>query len=194
LLETAATLFAEHGYHATSVPDIVHAAGVGHGTFYEYFRSRRAILLALMGELARRQPPRLASQSVAERVRSEIIWYLSDHVEHLTLSRVWHEASNFDPEIAEARRRERAHRVDRVRRGIEAADLRPGIDPTVAAAALIAMLEEFAVRWFDEGDGPGRSASDIISAAETIATMWLTIIGLEHRPAPSPPPSGKKRL
>ncbi|MHB8464283.1 MAG: TetR/AcrR family transcriptional regulator [Acidimicrobiales bacterium] len=181
LLDTALALFATNGYHATSVPDIVQAAGVGHGTFYEYFESRRAILLALVAELAARRPPSLASERLPERIRSEIFWYLSDHVEHLTLSKVWHEASNFDPEIAEARRRERAHRVERVRRGIAAANMRPGIDPAVAAAALTAMLEEFAHRWFDEGDGPGKSASDIVSASETIATMWLTLVGLDER-------------
>jgi AcrR family transcriptional regulator len=179
LLDAAATLFAENGYHATSVPDIVQAAGVGHGTFYEYFRSRRDILLALTKEVFG-QRPRLTSQSLSQRIRSEISWYLSDYVEHLTLSKVWHEASNFDPEIGEARRRERAHRVGRVRRGIEAANVRPGIDPAVAAAALTAMVEEFAHRWFVEGDGPGRSAGDIVSASETIATMWLTVIGLDE--------------
>lgn len=183
LLDAALTLFAENGYHATSVPDIVQAAGVGHGTFYEYFRNRRAILLALTAELAGHRPPSLASQSLGERIRSEIFWYLSDHVEHLTLSKVWHEASNFDSEIAEARRRERAHRVERVRRGIDAAMVRSGIDPAVAAAALTAMMEEFARRWFDEGDGPGKSAGDIVSASETIASIWLTVLGLEERQA-----------
>jgi AcrR family transcriptional regulator len=179
LLDAAATLFAENGYHATSVPDIVQAAGVGHGTFYEYFKSRRAILLALTKEVFG-QRPRLTSHSLAERIRAEIFWYISDYVEHMTLSKVWYEASHFDPEIGEARRRDRAHRVERVRRGIEAANVRSGIDPGVAAAALTAMVEEFAHRWFVEGDGPGRSAGDIVTACETIATMWLTMIGLEE--------------
>src|SRR5262245_45948610 len=47
LLEAASRLFAARGYHNTSVPDIVREAGVGHGTFYEYFSSRRAILIDL---------------------------------------------------------------------------------------------------------------------------------------------------
>jgi AcrR family transcriptional regulator len=193
LLDAAATLFAENGYHATSVPDIVQAAGVGHGTFYEYFRSRRAILIALSEEVRSQSRPRLASQSLAERIRAEIFWYLSDHVEHLTLSKVWHEASNFDPELAAARRRERANRVDRVRRGIEAANVRSGIDPAIAAAALTAMIEEFAHRWFVEGDGPGKSAGDVVAAAETIATLWLTFLGLEESSAASDGPRRRPR-
>ncbi|MGH9214227.1 MAG: TetR/AcrR family transcriptional regulator [Acidimicrobiales bacterium] len=183
LLDAAARLFAENGYHETSVPDIVQAAGVGHGTFYEYFGSRREILLALTRPVmdTRERLPSLKSQNLADRIRAEIFWYLSDHVEHLELSKVWHAASNFDSEIAETRRRERARRIERVRKGIVSAEVRPDIDPAVAAAALVAMLEEFAHRWFIEGDGPGKSAHDVVSAAETLGTLWLSAIGLEKQ-------------
>jgi AcrR family transcriptional regulator len=174
LLDAAARLFAEHGYHEVSVPDIVQAAGVGHGTFYEYFGSRRDILLALTKPV-----PSLKSKNLADRIRGEIFWYLSDHVEHLDLSKVWHAASNFDPEIAETRRRERARRIDRVRKGIESAEVRSDIDPGIAAAALVAMLEEFTHRWFIEGDGPGQSAHDVVTAAETLSTLWLSAVGLD---------------
>jgi AcrR family transcriptional regulator len=163
----------------------VKAAGVGHGTFYEYFGSRHQILLALTQQAlaSQQRPPRLASQTLAERIRAEIFWYLSDHVEHLTLSKVWHEASSFDDEIATARRVERARRVARVRRGIEEAGPRLGIDPEIAATALNAMLEEFAYRWFVEGIGPGKSAADVVAASETLTTMWFAAIGLDERGA-----------
>jgi AcrR family transcriptional regulator len=183
LLDAAARLFAEHGYHETSVPDIVQAAGVGHGTFYEYFGSRRDILLALTRPVidARERLPSLRSQNLADRIRAEIFWYVSDHVEHLDLSKVWHAASNFDPEIAETRRRERARRIERVRKGLQSADVRTDIDSRIAAAALVAMLEEFTHRWFIEGDGPGQSAHDVVMAAETLGTLWLSAIGLEKK-------------
>jgi AcrR family transcriptional regulator len=180
LLAAASMLFARDGYHETSVPDIVQAAGVGHGTFYEYFRSRREILLELTRQAADNESrlPRLKSRDLGDRIRAEIFWYLSDHVEHLELSKVWHEASNFDPEIAETRRRERARRIGRVRKGIEAAGVREDIHVDIAAAALTAMLEEFAQRWFVEGDGPGRSAQDVVAASETLAALWLAAVGL----------------
>lgn len=182
LLDTALTLFAEKGYHATSVADIVQAAGVGHGTFYEYFRSRRDILVALTEPVNRnrRAPKLLPGQSLRDRIRSEIYWYLADHVEHLTLSKVWHEAVQLDADIADTRRRERKRRIERVRQGIETVDQRSCIDPEVAAAALVAMLEEFAHRWFVEGDGPGTSASDIVTASETLAAIWLTVLDLDE--------------
>jgi len=189
LLDAALELFAEKGYSDTSVPDIVQRAGVGHGTFYEYFRSRRDILLAITAPVndytVRR--PQLQSQSLRDRIRSEISWYLADHVEHLTLTKVWHTAVHVDAEIAEARRRERRLRVERVRRGIEAAGLGDGVDPEIAAAALMAMLEEFAHRWFVEGDGPGTTAADIATASETIATMWLRMLRLDEPAASATP-------
>jgi AcrR family transcriptional regulator len=182
LLDAASRLFAEHGFHETSVPDIVAAAGVGHGTFYEYFGSRRDILLALSAQVAekREQLPSLRSQNPAERIRSEIFWYLSDHVDNIDLSKVWHAASAFDPDIAALRTRVRDRRTERVRKSILAAEVRPDIDPAIAAAALCAMLEEFTYRWFVEGDGPGTSAHDVVAAAETLSTMWLTSLGLEE--------------
>ena len=104
----------------------------------------------------------------------------SANVEHLTLSKVWHQAAHFDADIAETRRRARKRRLDRVRGGIESAGQRPGIDPEVAAAALIAMLEEFTRRWFVDGDGPGASATDVVAAAETLATIWLSVLATDE--------------
>lgn len=180
LLDAATRLFVERGYHHTSVPDIVAAAGVGHGTFYEYFGSRRDILLALTREAgdAGDRAPVLRSPHLADRIRAEIVWYLSSRVEHLELTKVWHAAADVDPEIAATRRSTRARRVERVRRGIVAAGATTTVDADVAASALVAMLEEFTHRWFVEGDGPGTAARDVVAAAETLSTLWLNAIGL----------------
>lgn len=43
LLDAAATLFAQKGYHATTVDDITRAAGVAKGTFYLYFDEKREV-------------------------------------------------------------------------------------------------------------------------------------------------------
>lgn len=180
LLGAAKRLFVERGYHQTSVPDIVAAAGVGHGTFYEYFRSRRDILMALTREAgdAGDRFPVLKSTDIADRIRAEIFWYLSSRAQHLELTKVWHAAADVDPEIAATRRRTRARRIERVRKGIVAAGASSAVDPDIAAAALIAMIEEFTHRWFVEGDGPGTAPRDVVAAAETVSTLWLNAIGL----------------
>ena len=51
VLEAARTRFADEGYHATSIDDIIETAGIARGTFYLYFESKRAIFDELLDEL-----------------------------------------------------------------------------------------------------------------------------------------------
>ncbi len=50
ILAAARELFAEKGYEATAVSDIVAQVEVAQGTFYLYFPSKRAVALALLEE------------------------------------------------------------------------------------------------------------------------------------------------
>ncbi len=43
ILSAAARVFAARGYHQASVSDILEEAGIARGTFYLYFRSKRAV-------------------------------------------------------------------------------------------------------------------------------------------------------
>jgi AcrR family transcriptional regulator len=54
LLDAAARLFAEQGYAATRVVDIVDAAGVAKGLFYWYFENKEALFRELATEIRRR--------------------------------------------------------------------------------------------------------------------------------------------
>jgi AcrR family transcriptional regulator len=47
ILEAALTLFADRGFHGTSVPDIAQLAQVGAGTIYRYFEGKEALVNAL---------------------------------------------------------------------------------------------------------------------------------------------------
>lgn len=46
--EVAARVFAEKGYRAASITDIVERAGIGRGTFYLYFDSKKELFLELI--------------------------------------------------------------------------------------------------------------------------------------------------
>ena len=52
LLDSAAAAFSRAGFHKTLISDIVADAGVGQGTFYRYFNSKREIFEALFDRLA----------------------------------------------------------------------------------------------------------------------------------------------
>ena len=51
VLAVARRIFADKGYHATSIDDIIASAGIARGTFYLYFESKRAIFDELLDEL-----------------------------------------------------------------------------------------------------------------------------------------------
>jgi AcrR family transcriptional regulator len=44
ILDTAAVIFAERGYHATTVKDVVNEAGMSVGSFYFYFKNKEDLL------------------------------------------------------------------------------------------------------------------------------------------------------
>jgi AcrR family transcriptional regulator len=51
LLQAAKQVLIEKGYHDTKVVDIIERAGCGHGTFYDYFKGKEDVLLALLERL-----------------------------------------------------------------------------------------------------------------------------------------------
>ncbi|UCF80505.1 MAG: TetR/AcrR family transcriptional regulator [Acidobacteriota bacterium] len=82
ILETATSVFAELGYRATDVQVIADRLGVGKGTVYRYFSSKRKLFLAAVdrGMLMLRQEADASSEGVAdplERVAKAIQTYLS---------------------------------------------------------------------------------------------------------------------
>lgn len=54
ILAAAGRVFSERGYHASSVADVIEAAGISRGTFYLYFDSKETLFLALMDAFTER--------------------------------------------------------------------------------------------------------------------------------------------
>ena len=52
LLDAGGAVFADRGFHAARVDDIVKAARTSHGTFYLYFASKEDLFRALAGDVA----------------------------------------------------------------------------------------------------------------------------------------------
>jgi AcrR family transcriptional regulator len=66
ILDAARQVFAELGYGATTVRDIIRATKLASGTFYNYFKSKEEVFQAINDETAVRIRPRLR----AERIRA----------------------------------------------------------------------------------------------------------------------------
>ena len=51
ILDAALELFGERGYHGTNAKEIARRAGVATGSFYRYFRDKKAVLLAVCARM-----------------------------------------------------------------------------------------------------------------------------------------------
>ena len=73
IIDAARQVFAELGYGATTVRDIIRATDLASGTFYNYFKSKEEVFQALQDETALRVRPRLRAERVRARNFEEFI-------------------------------------------------------------------------------------------------------------------------
>jgi AcrR family transcriptional regulator len=103
LLRAAVELFERNGYESTAIGAIARHAGIAIGGFYQYFRSKRQLLLVLMNELLQRleqsdmQPgggdPRSGIESVLRAGLATDLAYAGAY-------RAWREATLSDRQLA----------------------------------------------------------------------------------------------
>jgi AcrR family transcriptional regulator len=158
LLEAAERVFGELGYHDASIVKITEAAGVGGGTFYLYFASKKEIFDELMVDLNRRIRHAMteASAGAKNRLEAELLGFngfFDFTSEHPGLYKIIRQAAFVSPEIFE-------YHYDRVSQPYVAAlqeavargEVGP-IDPEVTAWALMAIGEMVGMRWVVAGNG-----------------------------------------
>ena len=147
LLDAGAAVFADRGYHAARVDDIVKAAKTSHGTFYLYFSSKQDLFRAVavevaaeMADLARDLPalePDDASTEVA--LRDWLDRFGSLYRRHGAFIRTWTEAEIADSEIGAIGNDLVAQFSRELARRVRTAA--PDLDPGVTAFALVSMIE-----------------------------------------------------
>ena len=73
ILEAAVSEFSKRGYRETSVADIMSAADLGIGTFYNYFDSKEDLLFSLLARLSEMIRIALSEARAAERTPIELL-------------------------------------------------------------------------------------------------------------------------
>jgi len=73
ILEAARQVFAELGFGATTVRDIIRATPLASGTFYNYFKSKEEVYQAIQDELALTLRPRLRDERLKAKTVEEFI-------------------------------------------------------------------------------------------------------------------------
>ena len=143
--------FAEHGYHSTSVAEIVEGIGVGKGVFYWYFESKEALLRQILKDaqtdLRRRQQMAIAGEADPLRrielgIRSSLVWS-ADHRDLIKLVQF----AETEERFAEALRRGEEIAVADAVRHLKDAIVEgqiPDRDPEVLAHAVLGVTAKLA--------------------------------------------------
>lgn len=160
LTREAARLFAERGFHGTSMGDLADALGVQKGSLYSLTGSKQALLLETMRGGARAFHVALDAvpedAPAVERVRFALRGHLRVVAEQLDVATVftreWRylEGESREEIVAERRRYEERWRA-LFREGVESGDLRTDLD-AAAATLLVLSAANWAYTWL----GPER--------------------------------------
>jgi AcrR family transcriptional regulator len=107
LLDAGMRVFAERGYHAARVDDIVRAARTSHGTFYLYFANKEELLRALaiqcaqeMGALAGGLGVVTGDEAGAAELRRFLETFFSTYARFGPVLRAWMEGNVEDRETS----------------------------------------------------------------------------------------------
>jgi AcrR family transcriptional regulator len=159
LSRQAARLFAEKGYHGTSIGDVAQALGVQKGSLYAHIQGKEDLLYETMREGAEAFHGALdeipADRPVTERIRLALRAHLRVVAEQLDVATVfvqeWKylEGARRDEIVAERRRYEERIR-ELFREGRELGELRADLDEA-AAALLFLSASNWAYTWLHSG-------------------------------------------
>lgn len=156
ILEAAAQIFSQKGFHATSMQDIAEAVHLQKASLYHHISSKQEILLNLL-ELALDVLIERLSAVVAqpapppEKLRQAMCTYLESLAEYRDLAAVLlFEYRSLDPELYSRHlpRRDRFERLwrDLIQEGLDAG-LYACPDPSLAARAILGVMN-WAITWY----------------------------------------------
>jgi AcrR family transcriptional regulator len=182
ILEHAAKLFADRGYHLTSVADIVAECKVGKGVFYWYFESKESLFTEIIREtqlsLRRHQARAIGSETdplkrMENGLYATMEWY--DRNRHVfSLFRVATAESAFTHLITDGAEVGISDTMRHVKDGIASGQIHDG-DPLMITYAIVGVTQALAHRFLAI---PNLGVTPHEVAAE--ATEFV-IHGLGHR-------------
>jgi AcrR family transcriptional regulator len=152
LLDAAERIFSEIGYVDASIVKITEAAGVGQGTFYLYFDSKRAVFDELVRDLNQRvrHAMKEGSSQGTTRLESELLGfraYFRFTADHPALYRIIRQAEFVSPEMLHYHYdRLSEGYVEALRQATESGEIAV-LDPEVTAWALMGLGELIGMRW-----------------------------------------------
>jgi AcrR family transcriptional regulator len=145
LLDAGAVVFAERGYHAARVDDVVKTARTSHGTFYLYFANKEDLFRALAVQVADEMLalatdfPALEPGDAADALRAWLDRFADLYSRAGAVIRTWTETEISDSEFGRIGADLVQEFIARLAPRVRAAA--PDLDPLYAAMAIAAMIE-----------------------------------------------------
>jgi AcrR family transcriptional regulator len=187
LLDAGGTVFADRGFHAARVDDIVKAARTSHGTFYLYFASKEDLFRALaedvaasMASLARELPPLTPDRAGYTALAGWLGRFADLYEREAALLQVWTEAEMADSQLGQVGGDLVAQFARELATRLRSAA--PDLDSRVAALAIVAMIERATYYLHTRQIRVGRDELVETLAAVTHAGLF----GADARGAPRP--------
>jgi AcrR family transcriptional regulator len=169
VIDRAAHVFAEHGYHATSMNDLIEATGLTSGGLYHYIGSKEELLFMILEGLmepflARVEEILRADAPASEKLRRVVAaWmaHVESHLDHMKVfqqERIVAERGPYWKQV-QARRKHFERLLEDLLAGLEQeGGLRVG-DRKLALFALLGMVN-WTTQWYDPA---GRLSSEEIA-------------------------------
>ena len=148
LKKAALDVFGEKGYERASIEEIAGRAKLATGGFYQHYRSKRQLLLALMDELLERLSrlqlqPGSGAKNAKEALRAMLAGAFSHDLTYLGAYRAWQEAALSDADLAGKQREIHAWTTGRVRAVFEMLRAHPNARADVDVGTLAQAMDSF---------------------------------------------------
>lgn len=145
LKDAALQLFRSRGYERTSVEQITKRANLATGSFYQHYRSKQQLLLALMDELLAAMGQLSLRPNYSGDVRASLRELLArgfaNDLRYLGAYRAWEEAVLSDPQMASSQITIRRWTTKRVAVLLTSLQQWPGARPGVDVPALAQVID-----------------------------------------------------
>ena len=188
IIEAAARVFAERGYHGASTHDIAEVLGIRQASLYYYFPSKEVALeqVCTMGVeefVERAEAIASGPETAAEKVHALILAHLAPIRDRLDFVRVFLRDRHHLPDASRRRIGRSSRRVERafeevLAAGVQAGEFRRYLDCRLATLALLGMCNA-ASAWY--GKEPDATVERIAAEFARLAVEGLAERGNGRR-------------